>query len=92
MIMIIVVEEIFSIVMMIISFKTIDEVIARANGQNLFSLVLYKQVIVHRVIDTIDVGATWINNYNLALGSNPQMKSMEECLLRLQMQQSVRFY
>lgn len=67
--MTIVKEEIFGMVMSILSFKTEDEVIARANNREfglaagVFTCDVQKG---HRIIDSIDAGATWINNYNLA--------------------------
>lgn len=62
-------EEIFGMVMSILSFQTEEEVIARANDTDfglaagVFTRDLQKG---HRVIDGLDAGATWINTYNLA--------------------------
>lgn len=67
--MTIVKEEIFGMVMSILSFKTEQEVIERANNTK-FGLAggVFTQDIQRgqRVVDSLDAGATWINNYNLA--------------------------
>lgn len=67
--MTIVKEEIFGMAMAILPFRTEEEVIVRANNTEfglaagVFTQDLQKG---HRVIDGLDAGATWINNYNLA--------------------------
>lgn len=62
-------EEIFGMVMSILSFKSEQEVIERANNTE-FGLAagVFTQDIQRgqRVIDSLDAGAAWINNYNLA--------------------------
>jgi acyl-CoA reductase-like NAD-dependent aldehyde dehydrogenase len=62
-------EEIFGMVMSILPFRTEEEVIVRANNTEfglaagVFTRDLNRG---YRVIDNLDAGATWINNYNLA--------------------------
>lgn len=67
--MAIVKEEIFGMVMAILPFSTEDEVISRANNTN-FGLAagVFTQDIQrgHRMVQQLDAGVTWINNYNLA--------------------------
>ncbi|CAH0477622.1 unnamed protein product [Peronospora belbahrii] len=67
-------EEIFGMVMCILPFNTEDEVLVRANDTNfgLSAGVFTKDIKrAHRVIDEIEAGTTWINNYNLAPVETP---------------------
>ena len=62
-------EEIFGMVMSILSFQSEEEVIERANNTHfgLAAGVFTKNIQRgHHVVDALDAGATWINNYNLA--------------------------
>ncbi|KAL7479751.1 hypothetical protein ACHAW6_005474 [Cyclotella cf. meneghiniana] len=67
--MTIVQQEIFGMVMSMLSFRTEDEVIARANrtefglAAGVFTRDIQRG---HRVIQQLEAGVTWINNYNLA--------------------------
>ena len=67
--MTIVQQEIFGMVMSILTFRTEDEVIARANrtefglAAGVFTRDIQRG---HRAIQQLDAGVTWINNYNLA--------------------------
>ncbi|KAL3786746.1 hypothetical protein HJC23_005309 [Cyclotella cryptica] len=67
--MTIVQHEIFGMVMSILTFRTEDEVIERANktefglAAGVFTRDIQRG---HRVIDKLDAGVTWVNNYNLA--------------------------
>lgn len=67
--MTIVKEEIFGMVMTILSFQTEEEVIARANdtefglAAGVFTRDLQRG---HRVVSKLGAGVTWINSYNLA--------------------------
>ena len=87
-------EEIFGMVMSILSFQSEEEVIQRANNTQfgLAAGVFTKDIQQgHRVVNALDAGATWINNYNLApiqlpwggckrsgIGRENGMASMEE--------------
>jgi len=61
-------EEIFGPVMSVLSFKTEDEVVARAND-TVFGLsagVFTRDIQrAHRVIARLEAGTCWINNYNI---------------------------
>ncbi|MDD7909071.1 betaine-aldehyde dehydrogenase [Pseudovibrio exalbescens] len=61
-------EEIFGPVMCVLDFEDEDDVIARANDTE-FGLAagVFTQNIqrAHRVIDQIEAGTCWVNNYNL---------------------------
>ena len=67
--MVIVKEEIFGPVAAVLSFETEEEVIERANNTvfglsaGVFTKDLQRG---HRVIGQLNVGTSWINNYNLA--------------------------
>ncbi|KAI9983160.1 hypothetical protein PInf_007087 [Phytophthora infestans] len=67
-------EEIFGMVMCILPFDTEEEVLARAND-TIFGLsagVFTKDITrAHRMIDELQAGTTWINNYNLAPVETP---------------------
>jgi len=62
-------EEVFGMLMCILSFSSEEEVISRANNTH-FGLAagVFTRDIQrgHRVVDKLQVGVTWINNYNLA--------------------------
>jgi betaine-aldehyde dehydrogenase len=66
--MTIVKEEIFGPVMAVLKFKDIDEAIKRANNTTfglaagVFSKDIQK---AHKIIDQLQAGTCWINNYNL---------------------------
>mmetsp|Transcript_24071 Transcript_24071/g.48047 ORF Transcript_24071/g.48047 Transcript_24071/m.48047 type:complete len:521 (-) Transcript_24071:1996-3558(-) len=62
-------EEVFGMVMTILSFSTEEEVISRANNTEfgLAAGVFTKDIQRgHKVVQKLKAGATWINNYNLA--------------------------
>ncbi|ETM53147.1 betaine aldehyde dehydrogenase, variant [Phytophthora nicotianae INRA-310] len=67
-------EEIFGMVMCILPFDTEEEVLTRAND-TIFGLsagVFTKDITrAHRMIDELQAGTTWINNYNLAPVETP---------------------
>lgn len=62
-------EEVFGMFMSILSFSSEDEVITRANktefglAAGVFTRDFQRG---HRVVDKLQAGVTWINNYNLA--------------------------
>ena len=62
-------EEVFGMLMCILPFSTEEEVISRANSTEyglaagVFTTDIERG---HRVVDKLDAGVTWINNYNLA--------------------------
>jgi betaine-aldehyde dehydrogenase len=61
-------EEIFGPVMSILTFKTEEEVIARANDSDYgLAAGVFTQNInrAHRVIAELEAGTCWINNYNI---------------------------
>lgn len=67
--MTIVQEEVFGMVMSILTFNDEDEVLARANNTEFgLSAGVFTQDITraHRMIAGLQAGTTWINNYNLA--------------------------
>ncbi|CAI5742528.1 unnamed protein product [Hyaloperonospora brassicae] len=67
-------EEIFGMVMCILPFDTEEEVLARANDTSfgLSAGVFTKDITrAHRMIDELQAGTTWINNYNLAPVETP---------------------
>uniref|UniRef100_A0AAV1UX50 Aldehyde dehydrogenase domain-containing protein n=1 Tax=Peronospora matthiolae TaxID=2874970 RepID=A0AAV1UX50_9STRA len=67
-------EEIFGMVMCILPFDTEEEVLARANDTTfgLSAGVFTKDITrAHRMIDELQAGTTWINNYNLAPVETP---------------------
>jgi len=72
--MTIVKEEIFGMVMTILPFSTEDEVLHRANNTD-FGLAagVFTRDIQrgHRMVQQLQAGVTWINNYNLAPVSLP---------------------
>jgi len=62
-------EEIFGMVMSILTFDNEDEVVSRANATKfgLAAGVFTKDIQrAHRTIANLKVGTSWINNYNLA--------------------------
>ena len=62
-------DEIFGPVMSVLSFKSEEEVIKRANNTELgLSAGVFTQDITraHRIIDQLEAGTCWINTYNLA--------------------------
>lgn len=62
-------EEVFGMVMSVLSFKDESEVIDRANATEfgLSAGVFTKDIQkAHRVVGKVKAGTTWINNYNLA--------------------------
>ena len=62
-------EEVFGMLMSILSFSSEEEVISRANntGFGLAAGVFTSEIQRgHRVVDKLQAGVTWINNYNLA--------------------------
>lgn len=72
--MTIVKEEIFGMVMSILSFKDEQEVLKRANDTEfgLSAGVFTKDIQrAHRMIAKLQAGTTWINNYNLAPVETP---------------------
>ncbi|TMW62137.1 hypothetical protein Poli38472_009630 [Pythium oligandrum] len=72
--MTIVQEEIFGMVMSVLTFDDEDEVVARANDTEfgLSAGVFTKDITrAHRVIANLQVGTSWINNYNLAPVETP---------------------
>lgn len=72
--MTIVQEEIFGMVMTILSFQDEDDAIQRANNTSfgLSAGVFTKDIQrAHRVIAQLQAGTTWINNYNLAPVETP---------------------
>mmetsp|Transcript_1491 Transcript_1491/g.2373 ORF Transcript_1491/g.2373 Transcript_1491/m.2373 type:complete len:498 (-) Transcript_1491:12-1505(-) len=62
-------EEVFGMLLSILSFSSEDEVVTRANNTEfglaagVFTRDLQRG---HRVVDKLQAGVTWINNYNLA--------------------------
>lgn len=67
--MTIVKEEIFGMVMSVLTFDDEEEVVARANDTpyGLSAGVFTKDITrAHRVVKRLQAGTTWINNYNLA--------------------------
>ncbi|DAZ99729.1 TPA: hypothetical protein N0F65_003516 [Lagenidium giganteum] len=67
-------EEIFGMVMAILPFDTEEEVVARANDTQfgLSAGVFTKDIQrAHRVVADLEVGTSWINNYNLAPVETP---------------------
>ena len=62
-------EEVFGMLMSILSFSSEEEVVTRANNTE-FGLAagVFTRDIQrgHRVVDKLQAGVTWINNYNLA--------------------------
>jgi betaine-aldehyde dehydrogenase len=72
--MTIVKEEIFGPVMTVLTFKTEDEVVSRANNSpfGLSAGIFTKDLnCAHRLAGKIDAGTMWINNYNLAPTETP---------------------
>jgi betaine-aldehyde dehydrogenase len=72
--MTIVKEEVFGMLMSVLVFDTEDEVVARANDTpfGLSGGVFTKDVTrAHRVVANLQVGTSWINNYNLAPVETP---------------------
>lgn len=72
--MTIVKEEIFGMVMSVLTFETEEEVLARANDTEfgLSAGVFTKDITrAHRMISGLKAGTTWINNYNLAPVETP---------------------
>ncbi|KAL7496348.1 hypothetical protein ACHAWT_004586 [Skeletonema menzelii] len=62
-------EEVFGMLMSILSFSSEEEVITRANNTEfgLASGVFTRDIQRgHRVVEKLQAGVTWINNYNLA--------------------------
>ncbi|CAB9498119.1 NADP-dependent betaine aldehyde dehydrogenase [Seminavis robusta] len=62
-------EEIFGMVMTVLSFDDEDEVIQRANDTPFgLSAGVFTQDLqrAHRLVAQLEAGTTWINNYNLA--------------------------
>lgn len=62
-------EEIFGMVMAVMSFSDEIDVVNRANNSHMgLAAGVYTRDLqrAHRVIDQLEVGTTWINNYNLA--------------------------
>ncbi|KAJ0393994.1 hypothetical protein P43SY_009879 [Pythium insidiosum] len=62
-------EEIFGMVLSVLTFDDEDEVVARANDTpfGLSAGVFTRDITrAHRVIAALKVGTSWINNYNLA--------------------------
>jgi len=61
-------EEIFGPVMSVLTFKTEEEVVARANDTEFgLSAGVFTRDIqrAHRVIARLEAGTCWINNYNI---------------------------
>ena len=72
--MVIVKEEIFGMVMSILTFTDEDEVLQRANNTTygLSAGVFTKDIQrAHRIVHKLKAGTTWINNYNLAPVETP---------------------
>lgn len=62
-------EEVFGMLLTVLSFSSEEEVISRANNTNfgLAAGVFTKDIQRgHRVVRQLDAGTTWINNYNIA--------------------------
>jgi len=62
-------EEIFGMVMTVMSFSDEIDVVNRANNSHMgLAAGVYTRDLqrAHRVIDQLEAGITWINNYNLA--------------------------
>lgn len=67
-------EEIFGMVMCVLPFDSEEEVLARANGTEfgLSAGVFTKDLQrAHRMVAGLQVGTSWINNYNLAPVETP---------------------
>eukprot|EP00164_Ancoracysta_twista_P008888 GFYU01012983.1.p3 GENE.GFYU01012983.1~~GFYU01012983.1.p3 ORF type:complete len:129 (+),score=55.99 GFYU01012983.1:2183-2569(+) len=67
--MTIVKEEIFGPVLCVLTFKTEEEVLRRANDTEfgLSAGVFTKDIQrAHRIVTKVEAGTTWINTYNLA--------------------------
>ncbi|KAK1912803.1 hypothetical protein P3342_004739 [Pyrenophora teres f. teres] len=59
-------EEIFGPVISILSYKTIDEVVRRANNTDvgLAASVFTKDInLAHKVIAQLEAGITWVNTW-----------------------------